>query len=372
MHVGETIAGLVGNLPQVKGISQLPGLAPYPEIKLESLVADAQELGASYLLAAGDITAEAEPVELSKAKELLMRFGAQQSDWYAARGNHDREHDGAQWASCPIGPHGGHDCFRDEFFPGGEPTYFTDDLNGLRVVGLDTYDTAGRGSGSGLMTTEQMEWFRRVPAEDPDQPTVVFGHHPLTVTGSPFPVTAGSLLDTGQAAAVTAEYAATPGVVLHHAGHTHRNKRSTLPDALHVVHQEVAAVKEYPGGFTLMRIHTGGYALNFHKSSSDDALAWSERSRMQIAGTWPQFSLGSRVADRNHVVERDLSSLSKPKVAATSGSATSPIADDGGSSVAPYAVGALAAVAVTGGVVAVRRRGATSEATPAETSDPES
>ena len=33
--------------------------------------------------------------------------------------------------------------------------------------------------------------------------------------------------------------------------------------------QEVGAVKEYPGGFTLLRIHSGGYALNFYKTRGE-------------------------------------------------------------------------------------------------------
>lgn len=370
MHIGETTAGLVGALPGIEGISQLPGLDPYPEIMLAALVADAERLGASYLLAAGDITAEAVPVDVAKAKELLDRFGDRQSDWYAARGNHDREHDGPEWATCSIGPHGGHDCFRDDFYPDGEPTWFSEDLHGLRVIGLDTYDTAGTGGGAGLMTAEQLDWFRRELASDPGRPTVVFGHHPLTVTGSPYPVTDGSLLDTDQAASVVAEYASTPGVFLHHAGHTHRNKRSALPEAPQVVHQEVAAVKEYPGGFTLMRVHTGGYALNFHKSSGEDALAWNERSRMQIGGTWPQFSLGTNVADRNHVVELDLSSVSAPPAAVAPASTVPGVASTtevsppsgGGSAIVPVAAGAAAVTAVAAGAVAWHRRGADADA----------
>jgi hypothetical protein len=46
LHMGETTAGLVGGLPQIKGIQQVPGLPPYPEVMLESLVDDASALGA--------------------------------------------------------------------------------------------------------------------------------------------------------------------------------------------------------------------------------------------------------------------------------------------------------------------------------------
>ena len=168
------------------------------------------------------------------------------------------------------------------------------------------------GSDAGALSPAQLDWFRSELAADRDQPTIVFGHHPLVVQGSPFPTSASNTLDVAQTADIVADYAASPGVFLHHAGHTHRNKRTVLAGAPDVLHQEVAAGKEYPGGFTLLRIFTGGYALNFHKSSSDLARNWSERSRQEINGFWPQFSLGASVADRNTMVERDLSGLEPP------------------------------------------------------------
>ena len=73
LHMGETQAGLVGGLPFV-GIQQEPGLPPYPEVMLEALVHDASALDASFLLAAGDISAEAVPIDLSKAGQLLTKI----------------------------------------------------------------------------------------------------------------------------------------------------------------------------------------------------------------------------------------------------------------------------------------------------------
>ena len=359
LHVGETVAGKSGDIPALAGVSQVPGGPPYPEVMFESLVQDATQLGASFLLAAGDITAEAEPVDLRTARRMLDVFGERHTDWYLTRGNHDRAHEGAAYAACSAGRWQGNDCFVDEFFPGSDPTWFATEIQGMRVLGLDTYDKAGKGSDSGGLSPDQMEWFRESVAAEPDQPTIVFGHHPLVVEGSPYPVTAGSTLDGGQAATIVDRYRASPGVFLHHAGHTHRNKRSDLPGAPGVVHQEVAAVKEYPGGFTLLRVHEGGYALNFHKSSSDEARAWSERSRTQILGTWPQFALGSQVSDRNTVVERDLSGLQA--VPATSDTAVAPVTSTSGGSngppVAPFAGLGLAVVAAgVGGAVAWRHR----------------
>jgi hypothetical protein len=310
LHIGETVAGLVGSIPEIKGIEQEPGLPPYPEVMLKSLVRDARARGARYLLAAGDITAEALPVDLHRAEELLDRFGRYRRRYFVARGNHDRGHDGDAYDECRVDQFdpAENDCFHDEFFPRSPRTYFRHDLRGLRVIGIDTYDHPGRGSEPGGLSPTQLAWFRNKLAKHRDEPTLVFGHHPLVVPNSLFP-SADSAVEAAQAAMILEDYARTPGLFLHHAGHTHRNKRSISPVAPRVLLQEVAAGKEYPGGFTLLRLFTGGYALNFYKTRSELARRWSERSRQQIFGLWPQFALGSRVSDRNTVVKHDLSNL---------------------------------------------------------------
>jgi hypothetical protein len=91
--------------------------------------------------------------------------------------------------------------------------------------------------------------------------------------------------------------------------HTHRNKRTSAMDAPGVPFIELGAVKEYPGGFGLVRVHEGGYAVNFYKTHSDPSRAWSERSRGEYLGLYPYYTLGS-MADRNFVVEADFSGLS--------------------------------------------------------------
>ena len=135
------------------------------------------------------------------------------------------------------------------------------------------------------MSGAQFEFVRNALAADPDQPTIVFGHHPVPLdaklTAIP-PVIYG--LEQQQATQLEQLYAANPGVFLHHAGHTHRNKRAISTTAPGVVFQEVAAVKEYPGGFHLLRVHTGGYAMNFYKFKDLLAQEWSERSRPEVLG----------------------------------------------------------------------------------------
>ncbi|MEO5874781.1 MAG: metallophosphoesterase family protein [Streptosporangiaceae bacterium] len=309
LHLGETVAGLVGGIPAIKGISQVPGHPPYPEIMATALVDDARSRGAAGLLAAGDVTSEGAPADVGRARQLLDRFGTLGTDYLVTRGNHDRAHDGQE---CSAGQWQGNDCFRDGFFPAGGPAYFARELRGLRIIGLDTYDKKGGGGDAGGLSAEQLDWFTTTLTQDRDRPTLVFGHHPLFVEASPLAVTGQQSLEAGQALSILAGYARTPGVFLHHAGHTHRNRRAVFPLAPHVTHQEVSAVKEYPGGFALLRVHEGGYALNYYKTRDRQAREWSERSRQELAGFWPQLSLGARISDRNVVVKRDFSGLDGP------------------------------------------------------------
>ena len=198
LHMGETEAGHVGGA-QITGVEQVPGRPPYPEVMLDSLVHDAGKLDADFLLAAGDISAEAVPVELSKALQLLKKFGRYRRDYFVARGNHDRAHDG-DVCRVPGRPVAGQRLLPRPVFPGRGADLFARELRGLRVIGIDTYDKPGRGNDAGALSTDQLAWFRAELLKDRDQPTLVFGHHPLAVESSPFPITPSSSLDAAQAA----------------------------------------------------------------------------------------------------------------------------------------------------------------------------
>jgi 3',5'-cyclic AMP phosphodiesterase CpdA len=174
----------------------------------------------------------------------------------------------------------------------------------LRLVGLDTttVDTAGGG-----IDPAQFADLEAVLRDAPTQPTVVFGHHPVTDESARTAIAGPAfVLDRADAARLQELYASAPGVFFHHAGHTHRNLRTRSSVATGVEFLEVAAVKEYPGGYSLLRIYEGGYTVNFHKSSSPDALRWSLLTSGQYLGLYPAYTLGS-VEDRNHVVLRDFS-----------------------------------------------------------------
>ena len=315
MHLGETVAGLAKTVNGVglpPGISQVPGHAPYPEIMAAALSRETRARGADVLIVAGDVTSEAGQADTRTARHYLDQFGEFGVDYFVARGNHDRAHNSTAAAACTPSTLDAtyRDCFRDVFETDGH-TWFSEEKFGLRLVGIDTYDTIGNGAFAGSMSGAQMAFVQRELGRDKDRPTIVFGHHPISLdaklTSTP-PVLYG--LDGPNSGKLQRLYARTPGVFLHHAGHTHRNKRSRSTVAPGVVFQEVSAVKEYPGGFHLVRVHTGGYAMNFYKFKDPQAQEWSERSRPEYLGAAPLYTFGNTV-DRNSVVKHDLSGLVK-------------------------------------------------------------
>jgi Icc protein len=333
IHMGETVAGQatsVNGMSVPPGFSQVPGEPPYPEVMAESMVADARARGAHRLIIAGDVTSEAAPTDQHRARQILDGFGTYGVDYRVTRGNHDRSHSGATYDHCRVDPRGAglYDCFHDEWFPGDTPTWFRQDVQGLRLLGLDTYDKVGTGADNGMLSAAQFDWVASQLAAEPDRPTLVFGHHPVTIEESVVnlePVVFD--LQPQQALQLTDLYGKAPGVFLHHAGHSHRNYRAAQGNATNVTFQEVGATKEYPGGFSLLRVHEGGFAVNFYKTRSALAREWSERTRQEDFGGAPFYTFGS-IGDRNYVRSVDLSGITAPGSSQAGSTAAGPPSSD--------------------------------------------
>jgi len=331
VHMGETVAGLATSSPQVgpvPGMGLPPGISgpvdgmPYPEAMARALAADVRARGAARTLIAGDITSEASRADSLRAKQILDGIGTLGVDYLVARGNHDRSH--SPIADCSPSRVPGvdsttfQDCFSDVFGVQDAHTWFRRDVGGLRLLALDTYEKPGNGGDNGILAADQYAFLTDQLSSDPDRPTLVFGHHPITVESTLVNLSPVRFdLDPQQALMIEQLYAGAPGVFFHQAGHTHRNKRSTGTLAEQVTFHETAATKEYPGGFSLLRVHTGGYALNFYKTRSEAAREWSDRTRQEYEGQAAYYTNGT-IADRNYVVSRDLSGLSEPEVASAS------------------------------------------------------
>jgi Icc protein len=307
-HIGETASGLIarGWPPAMR---QDPGLPPYPEVMLAAMLDDLRQpdRAASVLIIAGDTTAEATPGEVARVRQVLDGWGRLGGDYFVVRGNHDRPHTGAAYAAgspIPYAPRH-RDCWGD-VFGCRRQQLSSHEIGGLRVIGLDTTRLDGA---SGALSQAQLRDLEALLARDRDRPTLMFGHHPVTYESA---VTTGAgpafNLDQRDARALEDLYGRTPGVFLHHSGHTHRNKRTAAERAPRVEFLEVAAVKEYPGGYCLLRCYSGGYMVNFYKTRTHLAKQWSQRTRGEYFGLFAHYALGT-IADRNHVVTRDLSGL---------------------------------------------------------------
>lgn len=304
IHYGEEISGLItAGLPP--GVAQEPGLPPYPEVMFSALLDDMRtpDRNVDHLILAGDMTAEATPAQVRGVRRMLDRWGTQNQDWFVCRGNHDRPHTGDDYASCaPLSDH--HDCWGESFTP--RQQLGEHRIGGLRLLALDTTELDSSG---GRIDRPQFEHLRDVLLADRDRPTLVFSHHPVT-TESGLSNLAGPsfILNAPDATELQALYRDSPGVFFHHSGHTHRTRRTGPDQPIAVEFLEVASVKEYPGGYTLLRLYEGGYMANFYKTRTPAARRWSTRTRSEYLGLLPEYTLGT-TEDRNHVVLRDLTGI---------------------------------------------------------------
>ncbi len=359
LHIGEGTSGLAfGDFP--------PGFAadpdnPYWRFMATSAVAESKARGASLMLVAGDLTAEARPAELTQARTIFDGFGTYGQDYFITRGNHDRAHAGPEWDGCghPVGG-SHHDCLLDHFpLPDDRSTY-SFDHQGVHIVSLDTNDLT---TGNGDVSDEDFEWLEADLAGNGGRPTFLFGHHPIAVDSyaTSLPPLPGVFLLPPDDAIRLQQVAGEHSVVGVYSGHTHRNKRSVLSASPGVPYVELGAVKEYPGGYGLVRVYEGGYMVNFHKTASPEARVWSERSRGEYFGLYPWYTLGA-LDDRNFVVEADFSDAARhppaaPKPPGTDGAPGGPAAP-----VAPTTGGRLPATGGAGHVVGGLAAGAAAAA----------
>lgn len=308
IHIGEEVHGLIaGDFPP--GVAQEAGLPPFPEVMLAGLVEELRAAGIRQLFANGDLTAEARPAEVRRARELLDGFGTRGVDWWATRGNHDRPHTGEEVAACEPSVAGHRDCFGELFTPWQRP--WEARVGGLRVLGMDSVhlDAAG-----GWISPEQIAEVERMLVAEPDRPTLSLCHHPVTRdarwsnAGGP-----SFTLDEADALRLQGLHARTPGVFLHMGGHTHRTRRGAADVAptdgrAPAEYLEAGNVSGYPGNYTRLRLYEGGYMVTLHRIASPLALRWATRSRSAHLGLGPEYLFGT-FADRNHVVHRDLSGI---------------------------------------------------------------
>jgi Icc protein len=314
MHYGEQAAGLAYSNPHLPRGGLPPGFPvdpkhPYWRFMGRGAVAEAQQRGCTLLLVNGDLSNAAEPAALDECKGVLDGFGTLggthhvqaggRRHYFVTRGNHDRWESGSLYTSCESTGNGMHDCFDSSFNAGFVPgtqhfsVTFGDDRARYRFVGLDSND----GSTTGVLRKHELDYLAGELAKG--DATIPLFHHPASRTaslsGTP-PIDDG--LDPKDATKFRELLGRHDNVAGVYAGHTHRNNFSVNSETGTVPYFEGGAVKEYPGGYTVVRMFEGGYMANFWRTKTAEARAWSERSRGEYLGLAPDSQLGS-LGDRN-------------------------------------------------------------------------
>ncbi|WP_435741811.1 fibronectin type III domain-containing protein [Nocardioides sp. SYSU DS0663] len=335
LHFGEQVAGLAYSNPDLPGGGLPPGFPvdpehPYWRFMAQGAVADARRRGCNLLLANGDLSNESEPAALRECRRTLDGFGTlggrgmvrpgDAPRYHVTRGNHDRQRPHVSGRLV--------DEFDRRFDRGFErgSQHFSVAVGTKRAryrfVGLDSND----GENTGVLRRSELDYLE-AELEKGDI-TIPLFHHPASLTASAIgipPFIGGLAQDDARAfRQLIARHPNTGGV---YAGHTHRNNLSRNVETGRLPYFEGGAVKEYPGGYSVVRLFERGYMVNFYKTRRRDARAWSERSRGEYFGLAPSYLLGG-LHERNWSYEVDARRRTRLSVRPAAG-ATEPVDLDG-------------------------------------------
>jgi len=271
-HFGEEKAGLICFL----GACFNPGFVspwpdhPYWDFMNRSAVDAINALGPDFVIHKGDVSSEFREEEFLEARAVLDGL---RMPYHVLRGNHDR-----------TGPPGerGQDFFRSVF--GLEKTHRSFLFQDHLFVLLDSVHLE---TGRAEISEEQFRWLAEevLPAH-PGRRVMVFLHHAVAEQASMYALSPGDrkrLLDL---------LAAHGGLVGVFSGHSHRAFVAHEPAAGDVPFVETPSAKEYPGGFSLYRVYTGGYLQTFHRVDCERCLAWIEITRGEYWGLAPGILFG--------------------------------------------------------------------------------
>lgn len=269
VHFGETVCGLIEGSDTGPVFRAEPGDPPYPEVMNRATVAEIAEHDPDAVVVKGDLTSEGTEAEYAAFRACYEpAFGDR---LHVVRGNHDAYH-GATFAAVPT----------QEV-----------ELEGVRLAVLDT---ARPRLASGRLDADQLEWLDELCARS-DRPVLVFGHHHVWGVDSDRRDPGYFGLHPDDSELLVELAARRPAFTAYFAGHTHRNRvrRFSLTGDLPWV--EVACVKDYPGTWAEYRVHEQGVLQVHRRTSSPDALAWTEKTRHMFDGAYAEYALGD-LSDR--------------------------------------------------------------------------
>jgi predicted phosphodiesterase len=275
VHFGETEAGVIEGADVGEVFRSEPGEEPYPEVMNRGAVAEMRALDppVDAVVVKGDLTATGTRAEYQAFLDCYgPAFGTR---LHHVWGNHDGYY-GERFA----------DAGRQQV-----------DVPGARLAIVDTVIPR---SATGGLSRDELDWLDDLGARSSADgvPVLVFGHHhpwsPDSATREP----AYFGINPDDSDALVAVFVRRRSLLGYFAGHTHRNRVRRFSATGGVPWVEVACVKDFPGAWAEYRVFEGGVLQVFHRISTPDALAWSEKTRGMFGGAYPFYAFGE-VSDRN-------------------------------------------------------------------------
>jgi 3',5'-cyclic AMP phosphodiesterase CpdA len=285
VHFGENGCGIIGHgdtselgalAPNAVAGAGMPtpvlrtpaGETPYPQLMSRDAASEMAALEPNAVVVKGDLTDAGRPHEYQAFLDCYQKvFGER---LVHVRGNHDA-YEGQRFADTAVA----------------QVT--------LAGVILAVLDTTIERCATGQLRASQLEWLDEL-ASRADRPVLVFGHHHCWKPGSRRSATYFGIRpeDSEALVAVVARQSRIAG---YFAGHTHRNRVRYFAETGVVPYVEVASTKDFPGSWAEYRVYEGGILQVHHRTSTPEALAWSDRCRALYWGVYPTYAFGT-LADR--------------------------------------------------------------------------
>ena len=267
-HVGEETAGLIcfdGTCLNEGFQTPWPDL-PYWSFTNEATVRAINARGPDFVIHKGDVSSEFREEEFRTARRI---YSGLRMPCHFLRGNHDRVGDREA------------DFFREVF---GLETTHRHFIHREHLFVL--LDSCNLDTGLPQIDDAQFRWLEEVFASHPGRRTLVFLHHAVTRDAQLFSLPADDrdrLVDL---------LAAHGGVIGVFSGHSHRAKVTRDGRTGGLPYAETPATKEYPGGFCLYRVYSGGYIQTFYRTPGTYCLPWYEITKGEYLGFAPAILFG--------------------------------------------------------------------------------
>lgn len=264
VHFGEEVCGLVEGSDVGPVFRSEPGEPPYPEVMNEGAVAEIAALDPDAVLVKGDLTSNGTDAEVDAFLAAYAPL-ADRLTW--VRGNHESYHH-LERGATPT---------QEVVLPGARLALLDTSLDGVEYGGL---------------SDDQLEWLDTLAAES-DRPVVVLGHHHVWNPASKERPERYFGVRPDDSERLIEVVARRPRIAAYLAGHTHRNRVRHFPATGSVPWVEVACVKDFPGAWAEYQVHEGGISQVFHRISTPEALAWTEKTRHMFHDLYADYAFGA-------------------------------------------------------------------------------